>query len=125
MVRTPRKVMGDVAHCLSDEQAITNTALVLGMFDGVSEFERFHEALDHAACCIDEDRGRRVLDSDSALQAARSVVEPHRIEEITALPKPQRDQLLCKLKEAGLSVRQIERLTGISKSAVAKVKTGQ
>ena len=107
------------------EKAIASTSLILGMFGSVSEFERFHRGLDHAACCIDENRGRRVLDSDSALHAARSAVEPFRVEEIAALPKPQRNQMLCKLKEAGLSLRQIERLTGVSKSVVSKSKAGQ
>ncbi len=104
---------------------IANTSYVLAICDGASEFERFHGALDYAACCVDEGRGRQVLDSDSALCVARLIVEPFRIEEVAALPKPQRDQMLCELKEAGLSVRQIERLTGISKSVVSKSKTGQ
>ncbi len=104
---------------------VANTSCVLAICDGVSEFERFHEVLDHAARCVDEGRGRQVLDSDSALRAARLIVEPLRIEEIAALPKPRRDRMLCKLKEAGLSVRQIERLTGVSKSVVSKARTGQ
>ncbi len=106
---------------------IANTSYILAICDGVSEFERFHGVLDHTACCVDEGRGRQTLDGDSALSAARLIVEPLRIEEVAALPKPQRNQMLCKLKEAGLSVRQIERLTGVSKSVVAKakVKAGQ
>ncbi len=104
---------------------IANTSYVLAICGGASEFERFHGVLDHAACCVDEGRGRRILDSDSALCAARLIVEPFRVEEVAALPKPQRDQMLCRLKEAGLSVRQIERLTGVSKSVVAKAKEGQ
>ena len=54
-----------------------------------------------------------------------ALLDPVRVEKIASLPKAQRDEMLCKLKDARLSVRQIERLTGISKSVVAKAKTGQ
>ncbi|HWR39566.1 MAG TPA: transposase [Patescibacteria group bacterium] len=43
--------------------------------------------------------------------------EPH---EIGSWEKDQRDSLLRKLKEDGLSIRQIERATGISRGVVAK-----
>ena len=43
--------------------------------------------------------------------------EPH---EIGVWAKPERDPVLKKLKEAGLSVRQIERVTGISRGVVAR-----
>ncbi len=52
-------------------------------------------------------------------------MDPVRVEEVASLPKAGRDQLLCRLKRARLSVRQIERLTGISKSVVAKARSGQ
>ncbi len=65
------------------------------------------------------------MGSDSTLCAARLIVEPFRIEKVAAFPKLQRGRMLCGLKEAGLSVRQIKRLTGVSKSVVSKAKTGQ
>ena len=43
--------------------------------------------------------------------------EPH---EIGSWVKAERDLLLRKLKEEGLSIRQIERVTGISRGVVAK-----
>jgi putative transposase len=44
-------------------------------------------------------------------------VEPH---EIGSWAKAKRDSMLRQLKEAGLSIRQIERVTGISRGVVAK-----
>lgn len=44
-------------------------------------------------------------------------VEPH---EIGLWEKADRDTMLRKLKEVGLSIRQIERVTGISRGVVAK-----
>lgn len=43
--------------------------------------------------------------------------EPH---EIGSWSKAERDSMLRQLKEAGLSIRQIERVTGISRGVVAK-----
>jgi hypothetical protein len=43
--------------------------------------------------------------------------EPH---EIGSWTKAERDSMLRELKEAGLSIRQIERATGISRGIVAK-----
>lgn len=103
---------------------ISDTAPVLELFGSVSEFEHFHKTLDFSAGCADVGRGRQILDSESALSTARSIASPLRVEEIATLPKPQRNQVLCKLKEGGLSVRQIERLTGVSKSVVSKAKMG-
>ena len=100
-----------------------DTAFVLELFGNVAEFERFHKMIDNAAPCIDDNRGRRILDDESALRAARAILDPVRVEEVASLPKAQRDELLCKLKIAKLSVRQIERLTGVSKSIVAKATT--
>lgn len=43
--------------------------------------------------------------------------EPHAI---GSWAKTERDSMLRQLKEAGLSIRQIERVTGISRGIVAK-----
>lgn len=43
--------------------------------------------------------------------------EPH---EIGSWTKVERDSMLRKLKGIGLSIRQIERVTGISRGVVAK-----
>jgi len=107
------------------KEEIANTSFVLDVFGSVAEFKRFHEMLDDTAACTDENQGRRVLDDDRAFLAAQALLDPVRVEKIASLPKAQRDEMLCKLKDAKLSVRQIERLTGISKSVVAKAKTGQ
>lgn len=43
-------------------------------------------------------------------------------EKIRAMKKPQRDQELSKLKRTGLSTRQIERLTGLGRNIIQRVK---
>ena len=106
-------------------ETAADTSFVLGIIGDAGEFARFHETLDSTAACIDENRGRRVLDDESALRAAKTLLGSVKVEEVASLPKAQRDEALCKLKSARLSVRQIERLTGVPKSIVAKAKMGQ
>ena len=104
---------------------VSDTSFVLDLIGGKREFARLHDRLVDSAPCIDEGRGRRILDDESALRAAREILAPLRPEEVAALPKNQRDAALCSLKTAKISVRQIERITGVSKSVVAKAKSGQ
>ena len=41
--------------------------------------------------------------------------------EVKALPKAERDQRLLDLRDVGLSVKQIERLTGIGTCTISRV----
>ncbi len=95
---------------------------VLGVFGGEKEFVAFHKDSDAGAACIDIDRGRKIIDDESALDTARQVLAPMSPEAVARLDREERDSALCSLKEANLSLRQIERLTGISKSVVAAAK---
>jgi REP element-mobilizing transposase RayT len=100
---------------------LTKTALLLGILGGTAEFEEFHNTLDPRPCSIDTGRGRQNFNDQSALLVAQTAIEPLRVEQVAALPKEQRDTALCTLKQAGLSARQIERLTGVAKSVVCRL----
>ena len=100
--------------------SIADTALALELLDGPTGFASFHQEDDPTAPCIDAERGRMRLTDDDALIAANEVLGNCHVESITTLPKEERDDALCALKAANLSVRQIERLTGISRSVVSK-----
>jgi len=39
---------------------------------------------------------------------------------IIGLPKPQRNELIRRLRDNGLSTRQIERITGISRGVISR-----
>lgn len=101
--------------------SIANTAFALELLDGPAGFASFHQEDDPAAPCIDAERGRMRLTDDDALIVASKILDTYRIESVVSLPKEKRDDALCALKAANLSVRQIERLTGISRSVVSKV----
>ena len=43
------------------------------------------------------------------------------LREVPSLDRAKRDEVLRALRNAGISIRQIERLTGIGRNAVARV----
>lgn len=104
----------------SSSPSIANTAFALELLGGTAEFASFHQKDDPTAPCIDAERGRMRLTDDDALVAAGEVLGNYRVESVMSLPKEERDDALRALKSANLSVRQIERLTGVSRSVVSK-----
>lgn len=99
---------------------ICDVASTLRLFGGIREFKRFHEIKNEQDGFITIGSHRpRMSDND-----ARSVAERHFgkdfADNIVGMPKNKRDQSLCMLKNLGLSIRQIERLTGIGRGPIAK-----
>ena len=61
--------------------------------------------------------------SDShAREVLRDVLSLYRYEEIPSDDKAKRNEILAELRRRGLSVRQIERLTGIGRNIIANAK---
>ena len=63
----------------------------------------------------------RINDSD-ARRIIKKVSKCDNATEFKELPQEKRDKFIKKLKEKGLSIRQISRLTGISKGVVEKIR---
>jgi len=103
---------------------LTDTGFILAIFSEdpsrtVEEFKAFHsiiepfeDALTDKAIRVD---GEIYLEVRSILKGA----EPHTV---TSLPRAERDDILACLRERGFSIRQIERVTGISRGIVARAK---
>lgn len=100
---------------------IANTAFVLSVFGGVENFIQFHTEDDPSAPCIDEGRQRSVLDSDAARLAASKALGAIQAGNVKGLPRSERNEAIAQLRNANLSIRQIERLTGISRTVIARV----
>ena len=61
---------------------------------------------------------RKAIDA-RALRKAQGVIAGMRLTNLKTLPKKTRDAHLRDMKRAGLSIRQIERLTGIGRNIIA------
>ena len=86
------------------------------MFGGIEDFVIFHAADANDCGALEESK----LTDQDVVEKARAVLEGENIYQIKELPKAQRDSLVRKLKSAGFSTRQIERLTGISRSSIGR-----
>ena len=69
--------------------------------------------------------GVRWLVSDSqCIDVARSLIAPVLLDDVKALPRPERDRILIILRREGLTVKQIERLLGIGRWVIQNVTKG-
>ncbi len=105
------------ASCLTDAQK-----RLLSLCGGRENFEAFHDCLDYAAPCKDIGRGRKRIDDGAALKLANRLLCPLSVTDVLSLKKQERNAALVQLRMAGLSIRQIERLTGVSKTIVAEAR---
>ena len=103
---------------------ICDTSFVSEVFGGDEEYESFH-ALPECGDCIDVDKVRsatRAMPDELAIAIARDALAPIEMAQVKSLPKLKRNACVLKMRTAGLSVRQIERLTGISRGVIAEIK---
>lgn len=103
---------------------VTDTNLVLEMIGGTEPFIELHQSEDDARFSfIDVDnptatsRTKRLSD-DKAKELAEAILGAGWEHELPNCQKAARDARLSQLKEAGLSVLQIERLTGIGRNII-------
>ncbi|MGN0169635.1 MAG: transposase [Lachnospiraceae bacterium] len=106
------------------EKDFTDTEKVMAYFDGRSEFETFVNSASNEECMdiscakhtfVSDEMGREMIQK---ISGCKNVAEFQRLE------RNERNSYIKKMKEAGLSVRQISRLTGVSKTVVGNVGQG-
>lgn len=95
---------------------LVDTVFSLGIL-GNDEWIRLHQAITDE---VFEISGQFSLTDDEIRRKIMSYTHGREPHEIGSWAKAERDILLRKLKEEGLSIRQIERVTGISRGVVAK-----
>lgn len=103
-----------------DASGLVNTAVLLDMLGGRTGFERFHQEPEGKREPFYPFAGGRVPDTE-AFQAARCALHPTKVHELKGLPKMNRNACLVRLRKAGLTVLQIERLTGIGRNTISRV----
>ena len=98
---------------------LCDPSLVLEMLGGIDGFARFHDSELGLSQVALAPTHHRIADSE-AERIARSLYGPTYKSAIALLPKKERDRAIRRLKVSGLSVRQIERLTGIGRNIVSR-----
>lgn len=110
-----REYVGHPTYC--------KTQFVLNVFGSRQEFVSFHSQDDEEPGCLDADMSetaKRAAIDARALRKAQETITDMRLTDLKTLPKKTRDTYLRNMKQAGLSIRQIERLTGIGRNIIAK-----
>lgn len=101
-----------------EEQDITAPGLVLELVGGVERFVEFSEGDDAERHLEIADR-RRLSDA-RAIECIRKELNLESGTQLQAMARADRDCALRLLKERGLTVRQIERLTGVNRGAIQR-----
>ena len=109
---------------LSPAPGLCQTDLALNMIGGIDAFEAFHrEELDRRENFLDVDspNTRQRRSPEALVRHANSVIPEVRVGDVGSLPKKSRNEILRRLKTAGLSVREIERLTGVGRGIIQRI----
>ena len=101
----------------SGHQIRTHIELVL---DLLNDIDGFMELSNEPAYQLYGFRDGKRLDDAEALAIARESLDGKDPGAVRSLDKAQRNLALCRLRDAGLTVKQISRLTGISSSTVTR-----
>lgn len=105
-------------HEYVEKATMITPDLVLNIAGGREAFLAFSESVDEGHF-LDDDRKERISDAQGQ-EIIRTVLKLKSGTQLQKMDKEKRDTALRKLKEEGLSVRQIERLTGINRGVVLK-----
>ena len=106
----------------SHDANLCNTAFILDMFDDIDDFARFHELDDDEFCFSDVQSGRTML-TDAA---ARSLIERKLgadiLQRLPEMNNANRNEALLSMKRLGLTIRQIQRMTGLGFGIISRAK---
>lgn len=101
--------------------------LVLDMLGGKEGFLAFHdevpdaqETMEFAVYDGDLLPRRTVISDGEAIELMKKLYGREFANSVAALPKKERDAAICRLRQMGLSVRQVERLTGIGRGIIQR-----
>ena len=97
---------------------VCDTSLVLDMVGGPKRFADF-SSVEDGTQCLDVGMARRRLSDAEALAVAKGLFGPNLQDAFGVPDRFLRDERLRCLREAGVSIRQAERLTGIGRKPIS------
>ena len=96
--------------------------MVLGLLGGREAYQRFCQARYVVPPAL-ADVGRP--SEQEAREVADTLLGPVELHEVATMDRPQRDASIRLLRSAGITCRQIERLTGVGRKTVARICADQ
>ena len=99
-----------------------DTALIRDILGGEDAFLVLHRnAVRQGVADGNSGKARRRLSAEEAREVIRNVLGELSPYELKTLDKERRDGYIAELRRAGMSIRQIERATGISRGIISRV----
>lgn len=100
---------------------VADTAMILELCGGPDGFAAFSAAADDGPAAYSFGGRERMTDAHAASLAAE-ILDPLPVSELKSADKPLRNALLWDMRRAGISVRQIARMTGIGKNIIERAR---
>ena len=117
----------DYLHKVEDATRITEVAFVLEMFSPELEeaqklFKEFVTTTTaEEPSFIEEHLSNRITDS-RAIELIKEKAQVKSCDVISSIKKAERDSILSLLKQEGITIRQLARLTGINRGVIQRAK---
>jgi len=103
-----------------EKEKIANTHLALELLGGPEQFAAYVKEFDNLDSFLDVQTKENLTDN-KAIDIIKKKFKINNALCISTMPVEQRNKVIKRLKEEGLSIRQISRLTGVNRGTVLRV----
>ena len=112
---------GDYIHDCARGVSACNTSIVLELFGGREPFREFHECVARDKC-LDIVSARKRMTDEEAIRWMRNELGFDSPSDIASLTKKLRNEMIVRMRRAGMTGKQIQRLTGIGRGIVDRAR---
>ena len=100
---------------------ICSMKMIMDIAGGTAAFKSFHAESSSTSEFIEIERRKPRQDDARARAIAAQVLGENACEQVGSLPRQRRNQAIAKLRACGLSIREIERLLGVSRGIIGAI----
>ncbi len=106
---------------ISSNSTLVDTEFILNILGNLTSFYDLHHAYCYRdAACLDVDNMKHRLPDDVARDIIADVCNCHTVTDFQNLSLSQREEYILLLKKKGISIRQLNRLTGIPRGVIER-----
>ncbi len=108
---------------VTESPKLIDSNFILSNFDTIECFQDFHiaAATDSEPSCLDIDKLRRRMPDDVAQELIQKISHCNSSTDFQKLTLIERDRFICELHKKGVSIRQLNRLTGTPRGVIDKI----
>lgn len=99
---------------------LTNVSLILNILGGITQFQEFHSS-EPASQCLDIDQFRVRLPDDVAKDIIFEISQCASATDFQKLSLTAREKNILEIHKKGVSIRQLNRLTGIPRGVIERI----